>query len=101
MSTLCLPDATAHDQISQVFPLRICKLQVIKYWRWERPGNEAKSAQCKNIHVALCSSSHTMFPEQQNLVIHWEVGTAVKLGQHAVGRKEEKQKRVCPKKMLV
>jgi len=39
-----------------------------------------------------------MFPEQQNLVIHWEVGTAAKLGQHAVGRKEEKEKCVCPKK---
>ena len=33
LSTLCLPDVTACDQISQAFPLRrfYCK-----YWRWER-----------------------------------------------------------------
>ena len=38
---LRLHDVTAHDQISQTFPLLICILQAIKYWRWERPGNEA------------------------------------------------------------
>ena len=27
----------------QASPLRICMLQAIKYWRWEWPGNEAKS----------------------------------------------------------
>ena len=32
---------TTDDQISQVFPLHICILQEIKYWNWERPGNEA------------------------------------------------------------
>jgi len=39
VSTLCLPDITAHNQIAQAFPLRICTLQVIgtglqvKDWR--------------------------------------------------------------------
>ena len=41
VSTICLPDVIARDQISQAFSLRICILQAIKYWRWERPGNEA------------------------------------------------------------
>jgi len=41
VSTICLPYVTARDQISQAFPLRICILYAIKYWRWERPGNEA------------------------------------------------------------
>ena len=41
VSTLCLPDVTARDQISHAFPVYICILQVIKYWRWEQPGNEA------------------------------------------------------------
>ena len=36
MSTPSLLDTTAHDQISQAFPLPIYILQVIKYWRWER-----------------------------------------------------------------
>ena len=36
--TLCLPDITACDQISQAFLLRICILQANKYWRWERSG---------------------------------------------------------------
>jgi len=35
VSTLCLPDITTRDQISQAI------LQVIKHWRWERYGNEA------------------------------------------------------------
>ena len=38
------PLSTRHytsDQISQAFPLRICILQVIKYWRWEWPRNKA------------------------------------------------------------
>ena len=29
-----------HDEISQVFPLRFCTLQVIKNWSRGRPGNE-------------------------------------------------------------
>jgi len=37
---VCLPDVTAHDQISQAFLLRICMLQVMNDWRWEWPGNE-------------------------------------------------------------
>ena len=37
-----LPDITASDQISQAFPLYICILQAIKYWRWEQTGNKAK-----------------------------------------------------------
>jgi len=40
MSTLCLPDDTACDKISRALSLCICILQVIKDWRWERPGNE-------------------------------------------------------------
>jgi len=38
-----LADVTAHDQISQVFPIYTCIyiLQAIKDLRWERPGNEA------------------------------------------------------------
>ena len=39
LSTLCLPDVTACDQVSQAFPLCICILQANKYWnkywRWE------------------------------------------------------------------
>jgi len=38
---MCLSNITAHDQISQAFSLHVCILQVIKYWRWEWPGNEA------------------------------------------------------------
>ena len=42
VSTLCCqPDITTRDQISQAFLLCISILQAIKYWRWERPGNEA------------------------------------------------------------
>ena len=40
VSTLRLPDVIARDQISQAFPLRVCILQVIQDWRWERPENE-------------------------------------------------------------
>ena len=43
---LCVyPDVIAHDQmpISQAFPHHACILQVIKYWQWERPGNEAST----------------------------------------------------------
>jgi len=43
VSTLCLPDVTAHDRIFQAFPLHIYILQVMKYWRWEWPGNEANT----------------------------------------------------------
>ena len=35
---LCLPDITAHDQISQAFPHCIFMLQEIKHWRWEWPA---------------------------------------------------------------
>jgi len=41
VSTVCLADVITHEQISQAFPLHICILQAIKYWRWEQPGNEA------------------------------------------------------------
>ena len=34
-------NVTTCDQISQAFPLHICTLQAIKYWRWKQPGNEA------------------------------------------------------------
>ena len=36
----CIPNVITLDKISQVFPLCIYTLQVIKYWR-EWPGNEA------------------------------------------------------------
>ena len=42
VSTVHLPDVTACDQISQAIPFCNCKLQVIKDWRWEQPGNKAK-----------------------------------------------------------
>ena len=41
VSTVCLADVITHEQISQAFPLNICILQAIKYWRWEQQGNEA------------------------------------------------------------
>jgi len=41
VSTICLPDITTHDQISQAFPLHICLLQPITYWRWEWLENKA------------------------------------------------------------
>jgi len=41
VSTLCLPDVTTCDQVSQAFLPRTCILQVIKHWRWEGPGKEA------------------------------------------------------------
>jgi len=41
VSTICLPDVIARDQISQAFPLHIYILKAIKYWRWERPRNKA------------------------------------------------------------
>ena len=36
-----LLDVTTYDHNSQAFPLCVCILQAIKYWRWECPGNEA------------------------------------------------------------
>ena len=42
VSTISLPDITAHDQTSWAFPLCICVLHVIEDWSWERPGNEPK-----------------------------------------------------------
>jgi len=48
---LCLP-IIPHDQISQAFPLCICLLQVIKYWRWEQPGKEA-NAIIQTHHIAM------------------------------------------------
>jgi len=33
----CVYHLLAHDQISHAFPLCICTVQVIKYWRWEWP----------------------------------------------------------------
>ena len=41
MSTLCLPDDTTRNEISQALPLCVCILLVIKYLRWEWPDNEA------------------------------------------------------------
>ena len=40
-------------QISQAFPLHICILQAIKYWRWEQPGNKATVVQVINILKSL------------------------------------------------
>ena len=42
MPTLMSTWRHARDSFSQAFPLRFCILQVIKNWRWEQPGNEAK-----------------------------------------------------------
>jgi len=53
--TLCLPDIIAHDQIYQALPHHICKLQAIKDWRWEWPGNEATSLHCRTNGV-MCTS---------------------------------------------
>ena len=39
VSTICLPDVIAHDQISQAgLPPPYF---IVEYWWWERPGNEA------------------------------------------------------------
>jgi len=54
---VCLPDVTAHNQISQAFPLHICILQVIKYWRWEQPGNEANRMPGNSLCVAATADS--------------------------------------------
>ena len=52
VSTICLPDGTAHDQISPTFLRGICILQAIKCWLWEWPGNEATVfAYCKRSNV--------------------------------------------------
>jgi len=46
VSTICLPDVTAHDQISHSFPLRICItvsdqiLEVGMAWEWGYPASE-------------------------------------------------------------
>jgi len=46
VSTLCLSDATTHDQISQAFPFCIGILLVIKYWRSEWLGTRV-TANCR------------------------------------------------------
>lgn len=43
-STLCLPEIMTCDEISQAFRLHICLLKVIKYWKWQKSGNEAKGS---------------------------------------------------------
>ena len=49
MSTICLPDIIARDQISQLgLPPPYFILEAMKYWRWERPGNEVTQ-----IHVCI------------------------------------------------
>ena len=35
-----LCDITARDKYSQVFPLRICIMEVIKYWRQQRSNSQ-------------------------------------------------------------
>ena len=45
LTSVYLTEPHARDQISQAFPLCICILQAIKYWRWERPGNEATNSE--------------------------------------------------------
>jgi len=40
VSTLCLPNITTRDQISQAFTFCICLLQAIKGQRWERAGED-------------------------------------------------------------
>ena len=52
VSTICLPDGTAHDQISLAFLRRICILQAIKCWLREWRGNEATVfVYCKRSNV--------------------------------------------------
>ena len=64
VSTLCVHDITACDQMSQVIPLYICILQAIKYWRWEWPGNKPRCNQgwiCVDCcgHKCWCPTSST------------------------------------------
>ena len=61
VSTLCLPDATACDQISQASPLRIYRLQVIKDSRWEWPGDEASVAHSAAKPALLPGSPHSLW----------------------------------------
>ena len=61
MSTFCLPNVTACDQISQAFPLNICILQAIKEWKWEWPGKEANIHTNKPYQVGSCTSSLSNF----------------------------------------
>ena len=42
VSTMCLPDGTARDKISQASPPLYFILEAMKYGQWERPGNEAR-----------------------------------------------------------
>ena len=58
MSTLMSTWCHACDSFSQAFPLRSCKLQVIKNWRQEWPGNEAKVSGC----LSLQDNSFTVMP---------------------------------------
>ena len=52
VSTICLSEVIACDQISQAVPtasislLPYFILEAMKYWRWERPGNEASCNHC-------------------------------------------------------
>ena len=56
VSTIMSTWHTAYDQISQAFPIYICILQVIKYWRWEWPGNKPRCNQgwvCVDWHMLM------------------------------------------------
>ena len=52
VSTICLSEVIACDQISQAFPtasislLPYFILEVMKYWWWERPENKASCNHC-------------------------------------------------------
>ena len=93
VSTLCLPNITTCDQIFQAFPLRICILQAIKYWRWEWPGNVATEVlglplecwQCtfdNNLILLTSTILTTTAPDQSHprCWASWVLFTRTKLG---------------------
>ena len=59
LSTLCLPDVTACDQVSQAFPLCICILQANKYWnkywRWEIKFEVQQTCQYALLSKPVCA----------------------------------------------
>ena len=71
VSTTCLPDFIVCDQISQAFPLRMCILQAIKYWRWEWPGNEARiSVAAVRWEIAPCYHQRCLLNETTSWWLH-------------------------------
>ena len=46
-------------RLSQASPFRNCKLQAVKDWRWERPGNEAIKIQCTSTVITVQQRART------------------------------------------